>query len=85
MQGMSRVWLGGVVAVAAPGVAAEDAAEGFACAAEGAVFGDGVDGVLTAGGGEAALAAEESAEGGAVENDEMDQEPPHNYFAVFAQ
>jgi hypothetical protein len=67
----------GVISAAAPGVAAGDALEGFPGAAEGAVLGDGVDGVLAAGGLEAAVAAHEWAEGGAVEQYEVDEEPSH--------
>ena len=68
---------GGVEAAAAPGVTAADALGGAPGAGEGAVFFDGVDGVLGAGGEVAAVAAEESSQGGAVEEDEMDQQPTH--------
>lgn len=44
----------GVVATAAPGVAAQDAAHGQIESAQGAVLLYGLDGVLAAGGGEAA-------------------------------
>ena len=48
-------------------VAAEHSLDRFPTAAEGAVFCYGVDGVLAAGGVEAALASEKRAEGDAVE------------------
>ena len=44
----------GVVAVAAPGVAAEEASDGEVEASEGSVLAEGLDGVLAAGGGVAA-------------------------------
>ena len=68
---------GGIESVSAPGVAAGDSLGGAPGAADRAVFVDGVDGVLGAGGDVAAVAAEESAEGGAVEEDEVDEEPAH--------
>jgi len=52
---------GRVETLAAPGVAAGDSFGGAPSAADGAVFVDGVDGVLGAGGEVAAVAAEESA------------------------
>ncbi len=64
---------GGIVALSAPRVAAGDALDGKPASAPGAVFLDGVDGVLAARGMEAALAAEQAAEGDAVEKDEMDE------------
>ena len=42
-----------------------------------AVFFNGVDGVLGAGGDVAAVAAEESSKSGAIEKDEVDEEPAH--------
>ena len=53
-------------------------------ASEWAVFLDGVDGVLGAGGDVAAVAAEQSAECGAVEEDEVDEEPGHFLFCQLA-
>ena len=65
------VGLCGIVTAAASGAAAGDAFEGAPGAFAGAVFLDGVEGVLAAGGVEAAVSAHESAEGGAVEEDEV--------------
>lgn len=59
--------------MAAEGVAAGESAEGEPCAADGAVAGVGVECVLAAGGVEAALAAEEGAEGEAVEMNEEEE------------
>lgn len=58
-------------------MAAENAAGGFERAAQRAVFGDGVDGVLAARWGETALPAEELAGRGAVEQNEINQQPTH--------
>ena len=74
---MRRGWSGGVVATRAAGTAAEDAFERAPRAAPGAVFLDRVERVLAAGGVEAAVAAHESAEGGAVEEDEEGKEARH--------
>ena len=59
-------------------MAANDAAEGFERAAQGAVFVDRVDGVLTARWAKPALAAEELSQRGAVEQNEMYQQPSHH-------
>jgi hypothetical protein len=60
-----------------PGMAAENSARGFPRAANGAVFLDGVDGVLAAAGRIAALPAKELPQRGAIQQDELDQEPAH--------
>ena len=66
----------GVVAGAAPGVAAEETAEGEPEAAEGAVLADGLDGVLRAGGDEAARRGQPGGNGPLVELNRQ-QERPH--------
>ena len=71
------IFLSRIEPAVAPGMAAGDAFGGAAGAPQGAVFLDGVDGVLGTGGDVAAVAAKESAEGGAVEKDEVDEEPAH--------
>ena len=76
-MGHGRSESGGIKSAAAPGMAAGDSFGGAPGATDWAVFVDGVDGVLGAGGDKAAVAAEESAEGGAVEEDEVDEEPGH--------
>ena len=68
-----------VVAVAAPGMAAQDAAAGQIEAFEGAVPLDGLDGVLRAGGGEAACGRKHGRDGHAIEVDGEEQEP-RQYF-----
>ena len=60
-----------------PRMAPADPLHGPPASAERAVFVDGVDGVLAAGGLKAAVAAHEGAEGGTVEKHEVDEEPSH--------
>ncbi len=61
------------MATATPGVAAADAFEGAPGTADGAVFVEGIDSILAAGGKVAAVAAHESAERRAVEQDKLDE------------
>ena len=70
----------GVVAGTAPGVAAEEAADGEPQAAEGAVLADGLDGVLRAGGSEAARRGQPGGNGPLVELNRQ-QERPHRQGA----
>src|SRR6266566_734553 len=77
---MAGVDLGWIEAAAPPGVTAGDSFEGAPGAAEGAVFFDGIQGVLGAGGVVAAVAAHESAEGGAVEEDEIHEDVAHRFL-----
>ena len=58
-------------------MATADAFECFGCAADGAIFGDRVDGVLAAGGMITAVPGEYVPQGGAVEQDGLDEEPLH--------
>ena len=69
-----------VEATTPPRVTSTDSLGGAPGAGECAVFFDGVDGVLGTGGEVAAVAAEETAEGGAIEEDEMDEQPAHFLF-----
>lgn len=64
-----------VIPAAAPGVAAEDAAEREGEAFERAVLGDGLDRVFTAGGREAAAGTEQRGNNVAVEFDRQQDEP----------
>jgi hypothetical protein len=59
-------------------VAAADAPYRFAGTSEGTIFVDRVDGVLAAGGCKAAVAAEEAADGCAIEKNNPDQQAPHH-------
>ena len=70
---------GRIKSAAAPGMAAGDSFGGAPGATDWAVFVDGVDGVLGAGGDEAAVAAEESAESCAIEQNELNQQPLHRF------
>ena len=67
----------GIKSASTAWMAAQHPFDRFPTAAKSAVFGHGIDGVLAACRVEAALAAEEGAEGDAVEQDELDQQPAH--------
>jgi len=68
---------GGVVATATAGAAAGNALDGAPGAFAGAIFLDGVEGVLAARRVEAAVSAHEAAKGGAVGEDEQGEEAGH--------
>ena len=65
----------GVIAGAAPGVAAQDAPYGQVEALEGSVFLYGLLGILRAGGGETAGSGREGADAPLVEQDGQEQQP----------
>lgn len=67
----------GVVALAAPGMAAANPLDGTPTAAGGAVLINSIDRVLAARWEIPAVTAEELAQGGAVHQDQMDQQPTH--------
>ena len=66
-----------VVSLATPGMAAADSSAGFAAAGERAVLADGVNRVLAARRGVAALPAHQLAEREAIKDNELDQHPSH--------
>jgi hypothetical protein len=63
---------------AAEGMTSRDSFERFPAAAPRAVFVDGIERVLAACRRKSALSAEELAERGSIEQDEMDEEPSHD-------
>ena len=69
-----------VVARTSPGVATQDAADGQVQSFEGAVLADGFDGILRAGGGEAARGAQHGRDAALVEVDGHEQQPRQQTF-----